>query len=88
MLRLLSLGMRAVQVLAAAGVASKRACEALMTEGAVEVNGTVITQQGTFVNPRRDTITVRGEKIAVAKVGGYVRIRWPAVGAHEKADPA
>ena len=39
MLRLLSLGMRAVQVLAAAGVASKRACEALMTEGAVEVNG-------------------------------------------------
>ena len=39
-------GVRLQKVLAAAGVASRRACEVMISEGRVEVNGTVVTEQG------------------------------------------
>lgn len=56
-------GVRLQKVLAAAGVASRRACEELIGEGRVEVNGRVVTEQGVRVDPDRDVIRVDGSRI-------------------------
>ncbi|HEY9471084.1 MAG TPA: S4 domain-containing protein, partial [Propionibacteriaceae bacterium] len=39
-------GVRLQKVLAQAGIGSRRACEALIGEGRVEVNSEVVTEQG------------------------------------------
>ena len=59
-------GIRLQKVLAAAGVASRRASEILISEGRVEVNGTVVSEQGRRVDPERDTIRVDGARIPAA----------------------
>ena len=51
--------------MAAAGVASRRACEALIEEGAVRVNGHAVTELPAWVDPRTDSITVNGQRISV-----------------------
>lgn len=53
-------------MLAAAGVASRRACETLIAEGQVQVNGKVIRELGTKVDPDADEIRVNGERLVVA----------------------
>ena len=59
-------GIRLQKVLAAAGVASRRASEILISEGRVEVNGKVVSEQGRRVDPDRDTIRVDGARIPPA----------------------
>ena len=49
---------RLQKILAAAGIASRRACETIILEGHVQVNGVTITELGTLADPRRDVITV------------------------------
>ena len=49
---------RLQKILAAAGIASRRACEEIITEGRVQVNGRTITELGACANPKRDVITV------------------------------
>ena len=56
--------MRLQRALARAGVASRRAAEALIREGKVRVDGQVATI-GAKVNPDRQKITVRGRPIAL-----------------------
>jgi 23S rRNA pseudouridine2605 synthase len=51
-------GERLQKILAAAGVDSRRACEAIILEGRVQVNGVTVTELGTRADPRRDEITV------------------------------
>ena len=51
-------GVRLQKVLAAAGIASRRAAEQLIDERRVEVNGQVVVEQGRRVDPERDTIRV------------------------------
>lgn len=51
---------RLQKVLAAAGVASRRACEALITRGRVSVNGSIIRELGTRINPDEDEVRVDG----------------------------
>jgi 23S rRNA pseudouridine2605 synthase len=51
-------GERLQKILAAAGVASRRACEAIILEGRVQVNGVTVTELGTRADPRRDQITL------------------------------
>ncbi|BDU77376.1 pseudouridine synthase [Mesoterricola sediminis] len=51
-------GERLQKILAAAGVASRRACEEIILEGRVQVNGVTVTELGTRADPRRDEITV------------------------------
>jgi hypothetical protein len=46
--------------LARAGVASRRAAEGLIEQGRVAVNGTVVTELGTKVDPQRDQVAVDG----------------------------
>lgn len=49
---------RLQRVLASRGVASRRASETLIAEGRVSVNGTVVRELGTKVDPLRDVIRV------------------------------
>jgi len=51
-------GDRLQKILAAAGVASRRACEQIILDGRVQVNGVTVTELGTRANPRRDEITL------------------------------
>lgn len=53
-------GDRLQRVLAARGIASRRASEQLITDGRVRVNGQVVTELGTRVDPDRDEIRVDG----------------------------
>lgn len=71
---------RLQKVLAAAGIASRRECEALILEGRVDVDRRVVTELGTRVDPQRQEIRVDGEALhrqklvyfAVHKPVGYV----------------
>jgi 23S rRNA pseudouridine2605 synthase len=55
---------RLQKVLARAGLGSRRGGEALIEAGRVTVNGRVVTELGTKVDPSRDKITVDGKPIA------------------------
>ena len=54
---------RLQKLIAAAGIASRRKAEELILEGAVTVNGKVITELGTKADPARDHIKVNGKLI-------------------------
>ena len=56
-------GERLQRVLAQRGVASRRASEELITGGRVQVNGRVVTELGTRVNPTKDEIRVDGKPV-------------------------
>jgi len=51
---------RLQKVIAHAGIASRRAAEELIVEGRVTVNGQVVRQLGTKVDPARDVVEVDG----------------------------
>ncbi len=72
-----SRGVRLQRVLADAGVASRRACEALIESGAVEVNGRPVTALPAWVDPARDRITVNGRRIKTAGRLLYVMLFKP-----------
>ena len=55
--------MRLNKFLAACGLGSRRATEALINEGKVKVNGVQVTALATFVVPGRDTVVVDGKPI-------------------------
>lgn len=54
---------RLQKVLAHAGVASRRHCEELIVQGKVQVNGQVVRELGTRVDPVCDRIVVNGRPI-------------------------
>jgi 23S rRNA pseudouridine2605 synthase len=70
-------GIRLQKVLAAAGVASRRACEVLIGEGRVEVNGKVVTEQGRRVDPDTDVIRVDGSRIPPPRRHRYLVLNKP-----------
>lgn len=55
--------MRLQKLLAQSGVASRRRAEELIREGAVRVNGKVVTALGTQVDPREDRVEVEGRRV-------------------------
>ena len=70
-------GVRLQKVLAAAGVASRRASEDLIARGRVEVNGKIVPEQGVRVDPLRDVIRVDGSRIPPARHHVYVVLNKP-----------
>jgi 23S rRNA pseudouridine2605 synthase len=55
---------RLQKIIAAAGIASRRAAEEMITGGEVTVNGKLVTELGAKADPERDHIKVRGKLIA------------------------
>jgi len=58
---------RLQKVMAAAGVASRRKCEEIITAGRVQVNEETVTTLGMKVDPNTDVITVDGRQIGSEK---------------------
>jgi 23S rRNA pseudouridine2605 synthase len=60
-------GVRLQKVLAQAGVASRRAAEDLIAAGRVEVDGSIVVEQGLRVDPENAVIRVDGIRVVVKK---------------------
>jgi len=54
---------RLQKIMAASGVASRRAAEEIIAAGRVTLNGKVVTEQGTKADPERDEISVDGKRL-------------------------
>jgi 23S rRNA pseudouridine2605 synthase len=80
-------GVRLQKVLANAGLASRRAAEDLITTGRVEVNGAVVTQLGTRIDPTRDAVRVDGERIPVDVSAVYLALNKPRGVVSTMSDP-
>ncbi len=59
-------GLRLQKVLAQAGLGSRRACEDMIAQGRVRVDGAVVRQLGTRVDPVTAVIHVDGERVPTA----------------------
>jgi len=59
--------MRLQRFLAQAGVSSRRQAEALIAAGSVRVNGDVVKQLGSSVDPARDRVEVNGRRVVADK---------------------
>ncbi|MDT4939546.1 MAG: rRNA synthase [Pseudonocardiales bacterium] len=70
-------GIRLQKVLAAAGVGSRRASEALIAEGRVSVDGAVVTEMGRRVDPVAAVIRVDGRRINVRPDMVYLALNKP-----------
>ncbi|MET8101798.1 pseudouridine synthase [Streptomyces sp. NPDC005236] len=57
-------GERLQKILARAGYGSRRACEELVDQARVEVNGQIVLEQGLRVDPEKDEIKVDGLTVA------------------------
>jgi 23S rRNA pseudouridine2605 synthase len=79
---------RLQKVLAHAGIGSRRACEELILQGRVTVDGQVVRALGTRVDPTRQKVAVDGQRIheerlvyyAVSKPKGYVSTNFDPAG--------
>lgn len=69
--------MRLQKYLARAGVASRRGSEDLMTAGRVTVNGTVVTELGSKVDPAVDVVQVDGRRIVLGQGPVYLVLNKP-----------
>ena len=78
---------RLQKVLAAAGLGSRRSCEALISEGRVEVDRQVVNKLGTKVNPDEQEIKVDGQYIARPTLRYYM-LNKPAGVLCTNNDPA
>ena len=79
--------MRLQKFLARAGVASRRGSEDLMTAGRVRVNGVVMTELGTKVDPAVDAVTVDGKPVHLAEQPVYLALNKPAGVVTTMSDP-
>ena len=70
-------GERLQKVLAAAGIASRRVSEDLMAAGRVAVNGRVVSEPGTRVDPAVDSIAVDGVPVSVDPARRTVLLHKP-----------
>ncbi|MDO4536810.1 MAG: pseudouridine synthase [Coriobacteriales bacterium] len=79
--------MRLQRFLARAGAASRRGSENLMTAGRVRVNGEVVTELGSKVDPRCDRVTVDGVEVRLAAHATYLVLNKPAGYLTTMSDP-
>lgn len=70
---------RLQQVLAGAGLGSRRQCETLITEGRVEVDGVVVEQLGTRVDLATQKVLVDGEPLRMERPQYFMLNKPPGV---------
>ncbi|MBM3716802.1 MAG: rRNA pseudouridine synthase, partial [Actinobacteria bacterium] len=70
-------GVRLQKVLANAGVASRRVSEQMIVEGRVRVNGEVVTELGSRIDPERDLVDVDGVAVQLDASKRYVILNKP-----------
>ena len=80
-------GIRLQRVLAAAGIGSRRACEQLIEDGKVEVDGKTVLVQGMRVDPKKAVIKVNGMRIATAPDHVYLVLNKPKGVVSTMSDP-
>jgi len=68
---------RLQKIIAAAGIASRRKAEELITGGLVSVNGQVVTELGTKADPERDHIRVNGKLLRGPERHVYLLMNKP-----------
>jgi 23S rRNA pseudouridine2605 synthase len=67
-------GIRLQKVLSQAGVASRRVAEKMIKDGRVEIDGRIVTEMGTRVDPETSVIRVDGARITVDDTMVYLAI--------------
>lgn len=70
-------GVRLQKVLSQAGIASRRAAEKLILEGRVEVDGQVVSELGTRVDPDASVIRVDGVRVVADDSMVYLALNKP-----------
>jgi pseudouridine synthase len=68
---------RLQKFLADSGVASRRACEALIIDGRVSIDGFVVTKLGTRINPKKHKVEVDGKAIRATDSKTYIAFYKP-----------
>jgi 23S rRNA pseudouridine2605 synthase len=68
---------RLQKVMAHAGVASRRACEEMIVDGRVKVNGKVVTELGTRVDPDKDVVLLDGRPLTGSEATRYILLYKP-----------
>ena len=78
---------RLQKVLADAGVASRRASEELILDGRVSVDGRVIRELGTKIDPINSLVQVDGEAISRVTTKSYIAFNKPVGVLSTMSDP-
>ena len=69
---------RLQKVIAASGVASRRAAETMIKNGRVTVNGKVVRMLGTCIDPSKDHVKIDGRHVQPAEPEVFVLLHKPA----------
>lgn len=69
--------MRLQKYLAEAGLTSRRKAEQLIVEGKIKVNGNIVTELGTKVNPDRDKVTYNEKEVKLKEDKVYILLNKP-----------
>jgi 23S rRNA pseudouridine2605 synthase len=78
---------RLQKIIAAAGIASRRKAEELITSGHVQINGTTVTALGTKADPEKDHIRVNGKLLHGAQRHVYLLLNKPVGYVTTVSDP-
>jgi 23S rRNA pseudouridine2605 synthase len=78
---------RLQKIIAAAGVASRRKAEELITAGRVQVNGTVVTELGSKADAETDHVRVNGKLLQGAQRHVYLMLNKPKGYVTTMSDP-
>ena len=78
---------RLQKIISAAGVASRRTAEKLITSGKVQVNGQVVTELGSKADPETDHVRVNGKLLQGAQHHIYLLLNKPKGYVTTMSDP-
>src|SRR5262245_51813294 len=78
---------RLQKILSVAGIASRRAAEALSRQGRVSVNGETVTELGTKADAESDDIRVDGRRVKPAGRRIYILMNKPRGYITSRSDP-
>lgn len=75
---------RLQKILARAGFGSRRACEELIVDGRVTINGQTVSVLGATADPSRDVIAVDGERVHMPKFSYWIANKPEGVAVSER----